>query len=69
MDGTFVMPFVDGMSMVKHFRQLMAENKNEFLRQFDCLWNLILHSSEHVAYDAVDWGSFLIRDGMRKRMN
>lgn len=57
-DGTFVMPFVDGMSMVKHFRQLMAENKNEFLRQFDCLWNLILHSSEHVAYDAVDWDHF-----------
>lgn len=29
-DGTFVMPFVDGMSMVKHFRQLMAENKMNF---------------------------------------
>lgn len=60
-DGTFVMPFVDGTSMVKYFRQLMAENKNEFLRQFDCLWNLILHSSEHVADEAVDWDHFNLR--------
>lgn len=60
-DGTFVMPFVDGTSMVKYFRQLMAENKNEFLRQFDCLWNLILHSSEHVAHEAVDWDHFNLR--------
>lgn len=57
-DQTFQMPFVQGIPLVTYFRALLTENRVAFFRQFDKLWELILHSSEHVAYEEVDWERF-----------
>ncbi len=54
-DREFVMPHVRGISLAKYLRDVAREDKEEFLRQFDRLWGLILDSSEHVPYDEVDW--------------
>ena len=57
-DGAFVMPYVKGVSLVKHFRRLMTEDIQEFLCQFDALWQMILDSSDHVDREEVEWERF-----------
>lgn len=57
-DGAFIMPYVQGVPLVKYFRLLAAKDKEEFLRCLDQLWKLILGSSEHMAYEDVDWEHF-----------
>ncbi len=57
-DGRLVMPYQDGIPLAKYFRDSIRKEQEEFLRQFDNLWQLILHSSEHVPYEEVDWEHF-----------
>lgn len=57
-DHTFQMPYVEGVPLVTYFRNLLSENPDKFLRKFDELWDLILHSSEHTPYDQVRWEHF-----------
>lgn len=57
-EGAYVMPYVEGVPLAKHFRRLAEEDREEFYRQFDGLWELIRLSSEHVDYEAVDWEHF-----------
>lgn len=53
-----VMPYVHGVSLVRYFRTLIKEDLELFYCQFDRLWNMILHSSEHVPYHEIDWQHF-----------
>lgn len=55
---SFVMPYVEGEPLVKYFRTLAERDRQEFYRQFDRLWEIILSSSEHVPYEEVDWEHF-----------
>lgn len=54
-NGDFVMPYVTGESAVAYFRRLLRENLDLFYSELDRFWNIILHSSEHVPYEEVDW--------------
>lgn len=54
----FVMPHVRGISLAKYLRDAARADKEECLRQFDRLWELILDSSEHVPYEEIDWAYF-----------
>ncbi len=56
--GAYIMPYVKGIPLAKHFRRLAEEDREEFYRQFDGLWELILSSSEHMDYQEVDWEHF-----------
>lgn len=57
-DSRLVMPHVRGISLAKYLRDTARADKEEFLRQFDSLWELILDSSEHVPYEEMDWERF-----------
>jgi len=57
-DQTYLMPCVTGTPLVIYFRSLLEENLKEFFSQFDDLWSLILHSSDCVPYDKVEWEHF-----------
>ncbi len=53
-----VMPYVHAQSTLEYLRQLLAIDKDKFLEEMDRLWELILHSSEHVSYDEIDWDRY-----------
>lgn len=55
---SFVMPYVEGVPLAKYFRSLAVTNRQEFFRQFDRLWQVILSSSDPVPYENVDWEHF-----------
>lgn len=55
---SFVMPYVEGVPLVKYFRSLAVTDREEFFRQFDRLWETVLSSSEHVSYEEVAWEHF-----------
>lgn len=55
---SFIMPYVEGTSLLKYFRDLAKTDKQEFYRQFDKLWALTQASSEHVDYEDVEWEHF-----------
>lgn len=55
---SFLMPYVTGTPLIKYFRSLAETDKEQFLREFDKLWQIILSSSEHVPYEEVNWEHF-----------
>ncbi len=57
-NNSLVMPYVEGIPLVSYFRELLETNKEEFMKQLDYLWELILHSSEHVPYEDIAWEYF-----------
>ncbi len=57
-NDVFVMPYVEGTNATDYFRNLLLSDKNAFLEKMDEFWELILHSSEHVPYEEVDWEHF-----------
>lgn len=61
----FVMPYVNGISANDYFRDLLKQDKAAFVRQLDFFWDIILHSSERVDMDRVDWEKF--EPGWEKR--
>lgn len=56
--NSYIMPFVEGIPLVEYFRRIMRDNIDEFFIQLDTLWGLILHSSEQVSYEDIDWEHF-----------
>ena len=57
-DHSYIMPYVNGIPLVRYFRLLAKTDKQKFYRQFDALWDLIQNSSEHISYDKIDWEHF-----------
>jgi len=60
-----VMPYVDGIPANDHFRDLLKRDRAAFVRQLDLFWDILLHSSEHMDADRVDWERF--EPGWEKR--
>lgn len=53
-----VMPYIDAQSTLEYLRKLLSKDKDKFLEEMDRLWELILHSSEQVPYNDIDWDRF-----------
>lgn len=68
-EDAYVMPYVSGEPLVKYFRELAESDQEEFYRQLDRLWGLILSSSEHVPYAKMDWEHFDPRWEEQERKN
>lgn len=54
----YVMPYVKAQPATDYLRKLLCEDRELFLRELDRLWETIQHSSEHVAYEEIDWEKF-----------
>lgn len=57
-ENAFVMPYVQGEPVTDYFRNLLCKDTKLFLQELDRFWELILHSSEHVPYEEVNWEQF-----------
>lgn len=65
-EEVFVMPYVTGTPMNDYFRSLLLQcGREAFLKELDTFWKTILHSSEPVDRDEVDWERF--EPGWEKR--
>lgn len=53
-----VMPYIQGEALIYYFRRLLCADKILFLRELDRFWEVILHSSESVPYEDVNWEEF-----------
>lgn len=53
-----VMPYVKERSALAHLRELSCRDTERFLRELDRYWEIILHSSEHVPYEEIDWENY-----------
>lgn len=53
-----VMPYVNAQSTLEYLRKLLLQNKERFLEELDRFWEIILHSSEHVPYEEIDWENY-----------
>lgn len=62
---SFVMPYVKGEIATQYFRRLLREDKNKFIAELEGFRNIVLQSSEVVAYDEVNWQQF--EPGWEKR--
>lgn len=60
-----VMPYVSGIPANDYFRTLFEQDKTVFLEKLDAFWQIILHSSEAVQFDEIDWERF--EPGWEKR--
>ncbi len=56
--GSLLMPYVTGELAVDHFRRLICQDKEEFLRELDRFWEMLQQSSDPVPYEDVDWERF-----------
>lgn len=56
--GRLVMPYVRAENATAYFRRLIVTDKNLFFKELDRFWQMILHSSEHVPYQEIDWERF-----------
>lgn len=57
-NDTCVMPYVHAQSTLEYLRNLLLRDKDKFLEEMDRLWELILHSSDHVSHDDIVWDRF-----------
>lgn len=57
-NGACVMPYVNAQSTLEYLRNLLLRDKEQFLQELDRFWEIILHSSEHVSYDEIDWENY-----------
>ncbi len=57
-NDTCVMPYVNAQSALEYLRNLLAQDRDRFLQELDRFWEMILHSSEHVSYEAIDWENY-----------
>lgn len=64
-EDVFVMPYMTGTPANDYFRGLLKGDREEFLRQLDVFWDIIVHSSESVDVDEVNWEQF--EPGWEKR--
>lgn len=57
-ENAFVMPYVQGEPVTNYFRNLLLRDKIFFLQELDRFWEVILHSSEQVPYEEINWEQF-----------
>lgn len=57
-NGGCVMPYINAQSTLEYLRDLLSEDKVRFFQELDRFWETILHSSEHVPYDEIDWENY-----------
>ena len=53
-----VMPFIKERSALSFLRELSTKDQERFLQELDRFWQIILHSSEHTAYEEIDWENY-----------
>lgn len=54
-----VMPYVNAQSTLEYLRELLVRDKEQFLLELDRFWEMVLHSSEHVPYEEIDWENYV----------
>ncbi len=64
-EGGFVMPFFAGIPANDYFRELLKRDKEAFSALLDEFWSIIVHSSECVNPEEVNWEQF--EPGWEKR--
>lgn len=57
-EEAFVMPYMHGEPVTDYFRRILGQGKELFLQEFERFWEIILNSSEHVAYEDINWEQF-----------
>ena len=55
---TYVMPYIQGQIATEYITDLLRSDRKNFLRDHESFWKLILSSSEHAAYEEVNWKQF-----------
>lgn len=55
---TYVMPYVQGQIAAEYFPEMLRSDKKKFFQELESFRKLILSSSEHVAYEKVNWKQF-----------
>ena len=56
--GDYVMPYVAGQMATVYFRETLQRSRADFIRELERFRALLLASSEHVPYEAVNWRQF-----------
>lgn len=64
-NDAYVMPYMQGEAATEYFRRLLSTDINKFYEELDRFWEIILQSSEHVPYEAINWEQF--EPGWEKR--
>lgn len=54
-----VMPYVEKRSALAYLRELSIRDQERFLQELDRFWEIILHSSERVPYEEIDWENYV----------
>lgn len=54
-EDALLMPYVSGIPATDYLRRLLEQDKDSFLNQLDAFWNIILHSSEPIPFQALNW--------------
>ena len=54
----FVMPYIHGEIATEHLRNLLRHDPTAFLKELELFFELILHSSEQVPYEKINWQHF-----------
>lgn len=57
-NGACVMPYINAQSTLEYLRNLLVQDRDRFLQELDRFWEMILHSSEHVPYEEIDWENY-----------
>lgn len=57
-EGVYVMPYIQGEAATDYFRKILSKNKEMFLKELDCFWEIIKNSSEAVSYEDINWEEF-----------
>lgn len=57
-ENAIVMPYIQGQIATEHFRDLLRQNTGQFLNEMERFFDIILHSSEHISYEKVNWQHF-----------
>lgn len=55
---TYVMPYIEGQIATEYFRETLRNDRKKFLQELERFRKIILSSSEHVAYEEVNWKQF-----------
>ena len=54
----YVMPYIKGQIATEYFRETLRSDRKKFIQELERFWKIILSSSEHAAYEEVNWRQF-----------
>lgn len=57
-EDAIIMPYIQGKIATEHFRDLLRLDVGQFLNELEQFFDIILHSSEHIPYEKVNWQHF-----------